>query len=147
MRQYTGPDPLYIRTIEAPFADDPDWLNPAVAEPDNEAWSTPNVRRQTMAPVKGMAISFAFVNATNVQVRGGTCDAYTVVFKSPACFGLPDGAKRLRERTGSVTNHSMDEPLVVDVTKYDMMAIRLSNIVAPVGATKLALCVQEIDPA
>lgn len=147
MKQYTGPDALYIRTILAPFADDPDWLLPAIPLVEDSMWSTPGVRRGTMAPLKGLAISFAFVTATNIQLRGGTCDAYAYVLKTPKAFGLPDGAAMLRERIGVWSGHDMNEPLVADVSKYAAMGIRLSNIAAPVGAAKLALCVQEIDPA
>ncbi len=143
---YIGPDPLFIRTIAAPFADDPDWLDPGVAEPDAEVWSTPNVRRGTMAPLKGLAISFAFVDATQAQIRGGTCDAYTFVLKDPENFGLKPGANMLRERTGVASGHDCDEPLVVDVSKYAKMGVRLSNITAPGGATELRICIQEIDP-
>lgn len=144
--QYIGPDPLYIRTIPGPasvFADDPDWYSPAVAAPDAGTWSTPNVRRGTMAPLTQMIVSFVFLDAAGDEVKGGTANIYAFYVNEPQVYGMPQGKRAVVRKTGSKA-HDLNTDLVIEVTKHARMGVRLSTIVPPVGAVSLRIAVQEL---
>lgn len=145
--QYTGPEPTFVRTIPGPagvFADDPDWESPAVTPPDAETWSTPNVRRGTMAPLTKVLVSFAFYNTSNVQVLGGTANIYSFYVNEPQVYSMPQGTRAVVRKTDSVANHPLNSDLVIEVTKHSRMGVRLSGITPPVGAVTLRIAVQEL---
>lgn len=147
--QYIGPDATFIRKIDddSGFPDDPDWF--AVATTLDETalaamWSTPNVRRGTMAPLTHMIVSFVFLDVDNEEVKGGTTDIYAFYVNDPNVYGKPQGSRPVVRKTGSKTGHNLDTDLVVEVTKHPLMGVRLSNITAPVGAVTLRIAVQEL---
>jgi hypothetical protein len=144
MKQYIGPAPLYIRTIEAPFAADADWVDPANAVPDAQCWSTNNVRPQTMAPLTKVLVSFVFLDASGDQVYGtASADIYSFYVNEPRAYSMADGKRPVVRKTDSLSSHNLNEDVVIDVTKHGRMGVRLSSISAPAGATKLQITVQE----
>lgn len=145
--QYIGPDPLFIRSIAGPgsvFADDPDWYSPAVTIPDAQTWSTPNVRRQTQHPLTKMLVSFVFLDAASLELKGGTADVYSFYVNEPQVYDMKQGARAIVRKTDSITGHDLNTDLVIEVTKHGRMGVRLSNITPPANAVTLRIAVQEL---
>lgn len=152
---YRGPDPMYVRTLEADgggtFADDPDWSDPTIAEPDSGTWATMQFRRGNVAPLTSMLIYFAFTDANGRQVEGGTCSYEIFAMLPRPSFGLgqPEGldGKRMYFVIGELTSadYDMRVPLSCNVTKFEVMGIRLSSITPPANATHLHIAVQELS--
>ena len=142
--RYEGPGCNPARTILWPFADDPDWQNPSTATPPDGCWA---MGLGIDVPSRAV-LTFAFYNANDVQLLGGTADAYEFYVTPPFGFGFgSESTKRHVVTKGqAVTAMDLTKGWLASIVGPQPHGIRFSNIVAPAGAVKLCVSVQERPP-
>jgi hypothetical protein len=142
--QYVGPGCNPARTILMPFSDDPDWEDPAVPAPTDECWA---MALALNVPSKAV-ITFAFYDAGDLQVLGGTADAYEFYVTPPYGFGFGTASTKRHVVTKGQVVVAMDlsKGWLATIVGPQPHGLRFSNIVAPAGAVKLCVSVQQRPP-
>jgi len=142
--RYLGPGCNPARTILWPFADDPDWEDPSVLAPTTECWA---MALAIDVPSKAV-LTFAFYDLNDLQVLGGTANAYEFYVTPPFGFGFGSSSTKRHVVTKGQVVAAMDlrKGWLATIVGPQPHGIRLSNITAPAGAVKLCISVQERPP-
>lgn len=141
---YVGPGCNPARTIRAPFSDDPDWENPAVDAPTSGCWA---MALALAVPSKAV-ITFAFYDAGDLQVLGGTANAYEFYVTPPFGFGFgtTSTTRPVVTKGQVVVGMDLRKGWLATIVGPQPHGLRLSSIVAPAGAIKLCVSVQQRPP-
>lgn len=142
-KTYAGPE--FFRRIQSPFNSDPDWAGDITTPLPTTALldMRNNLDGARFLPLTVLCVSFAFFDAANVQVAGGTLNAYGFYAVLPQYFSLPVGGRpvvyKLQTRTGAV-----GVPFYCTLPRQYSFGVRVSDIVAPVGAANLCITVSDL---
>lgn len=145
---YDGPNLTPIRTITKAggvWPADADWLGDfSTAEPDAECWSTTGIRRGSGHPLKNIAVYFAAVNSSGVQVAA-TATVRGIIINPADLYGLKPGLPGIRHpATAELTSYDLKDPLIITCGKHQKMCVRVTAI-SSVSAVEIRISVQEIQ--
>lgn len=138
---YVGPDGRLLRTITDLNANDP--VFSPFSTPANTI-SLPGTRASNGAPLSRVMLTFAFFDAGGLRKSGGTANLRPFFVEQPATYGLTESTTSIvHPIADELADYNLSDPLIVTVTKHRAFGVRVTNIVAPMGATELRIAVQE----
>jgi hypothetical protein len=142
--EYVGPGAMLARSIVAPFDDDPNWLDPAVPEPDDGCWI---MGRGIVIPSEAV-LTFAFYDANSVELPGGTADGWEFYVANPFGFGfgINSPLRGVVRKGQAVAGMLLSKGWYATIVGPQKHGLHLSNITPPAGAVKLCLSVQQRPP-